>query len=150
MEERSSHRIYCQNMSKPSHKPPCIFWYILRAKPLTSYKAKSKSIEISRLPLLCSNLLLKSFQYLEIAGQTVSFINRQMLPIPTDHPLFPLSSSAGAATHRLLVLPSWHSHSPSNFPLFLKRKICLSLTEVDESTKASACFPSPQPRLPRR
>lgn len=63
-----------------------------------------------------------------------------MLVVLSDYPVFPFSSLLCVAAHLLLISPSWHSHAPPNFSLFVKRKTCLSLTQDDESNKLPACF----------
>lgn len=89
MEEKSSHCIYCQNLPKPSHQPPSVFWYILRANPLTSSNAKS--MEFSRLPLLRSCFPAESLSILGNCG--------------VDHVLY--KQTEGARPHRASPFPSF-------------------------------------------
>lgn len=124
-----------------------------RAKPLTSYK--NKSIEFFRLFLLCyyfSVKILGNCTWKLWATPCLLQTDRCHLSSQTT-PLFPLSLPC-AATHLLLLLHSWRSHSLPNFLLLLNRNICLSLTQVYESRKLSPgflgqCrpFPTPVPQV---
>lgn len=130
MEETSSRCIYCQNISKPSHKPPRIFCYVWRAKPLTSYKAKSA--EFSRLPLPVALFLFpcwNPFSTWRSPSRPRPFqidTTCPHRPAPSP-PSFVMCNPPGT-----LIPPTPH------FPLILKWKTHLSPTEVDESSELSA------------
>lgn len=129
-------------MSKPSHKPPCIFWYILRAKPLTSYMAKC--IKFSRLPLLCPYFPAEnSFKrFLQPGNCRVdNGLYRQTdATCPHNHRFSPLCHML-QPTRSFFCPPAIpNSDSHPDFPLFLKRKTHPRLTHVDESRILLSCF----------
>lgn len=135
-------------MSKPSHKPPCVFWYILRAKPLTSYK--TKSIDFSRLLLLCSCFPDKTLSVLGNCGVEHVLYKYRMLLVRPVYPVFPSSSchvlqstftftllafSFPAPHPRFLLISSREKHASALHKMRAVNCQLASLSSADPSAK---------------